>query len=591
MRKTHLSIIGILLLACSTITAWAVVPPPPVNQNLGIPDTQFQLLFDTVGSDTCKRCHRPDDLVHGLPQPSGIPMLKKSYLPTRHHLHVGPGALRGGLIAGGPEQPPTMDADNDGVEDTHYVCLSCHIIMPIGPDGGVVENHRNCFNCHKVTLADGVTPRPDNQPRTVHHDTPKAFAAECGQCHGYLIRSLDAGRPAPTWLPSIITPWPSNKDAQDDTTNDLGEFNNISSAGTFPGNCTFCHNSADGGSLGTLDDTSSFSDGFGAIKIYQNKQNHHATGVPWITGAESDKLPAGAVNACEWCHFDVLGFPDGYVVRTDADGNPIESVETWAIRGCQRCHDIPSLHAIEADVAGDGIIPGSETPYNGHVGNQDNCWGCHGFNPEGAPDAQAYANDMGDYPVQATVAQLDVMNAVMWPEGTGFDNLILAGHSFENDGVEWDAENYMWVPRYYMPSVQFTDQDGNVRILEPTASDKNQITVSVPADLPAGSYSVQVKKGDTLSNPLQVTILPGIVKGPALCLSRFNVVFLRGKGFNELYRGAPSSVTGITGDGVDADVIYFWRDDMIAAIFYGGCPTEVEVTNVFGSVTMQPAVW
>jgi len=587
MRRIYLPIIGIVLLACSTIVAWAVVPPPPVNQNLGIPDTQFQTLFDSVGANTCRRCHKPDDLLHGLPQPTGIPMLKKTYLPTRHHMHVGPNALRGGLIAGGPEQPPSMDADNDGVVDTTYKCLNCHIIMPVGPDGGVAENHRDCFNCHIVTMADG-SPRPENKPRTVHHDTPKAFRAECGKCHGYLIRSLDTGRPAPTWMPSIITPWPSKKDAEDGSV--------TSSAGTHPGNCVFCHNSADGNTTGTVDETSSFSNGFGAIKIYQNKQNHHATGVPFITEAESTgagdgKLPPGATNACEWCHFDVLGFPDGYVVRTDADGNPIESVETWAIRGCQRCHDIPSLHSIEADVAGDGIVPGGETPYNGHIGNQDNCWGCHGFDSTGAPDAQAYAQDMGDYPVQATVAQLDAINAVMWPQGTGFDDLILAGRGFENDGVEWDYDNYMWIPHYYMPSVQFTDQDGNVTVLEPTSSDKTQITVAVPADLPAGTYDIQVKKGDTLSNPLKANILPGINTGPAICVAKYRLVFLRGKGFNELYRGAPSSVTGITGDGVDANVIYFWRDNMIAARFNGGCPSEVEVTNVFGSVTLTPRVW
>jgi len=100
-----------------------------------------------------------------------------------------------------------------------------------------------------------------------------------------------------------------------------------------------------------------------------------------------------------------------------------------------------------------------------------------------------------------------------------------------------------------------------------------------------------VKKGDTLSNPLQVNIIPGIAKGPAVCLSKYRMVFLRGKGFNVQYPGAPSSVTGITGDGVDADHIYFWKDSMIAAAFYGGCPTEIEVTNVFGSVKLQPVVW
>lgn len=612
MRKIYLSIIGTVLLACSTITAWAIVPPPPVNQNLGIPDTQFQILFDTVGTNTCKRCHRPDDLLHGLPQPNFLgaedPILMSRYLPTRHHMHVGPSALRGGLIAGGPEQPPEMDVDGDGNEDTVYSCLSCHQIMPIGPNGGVTENHRNCSNCHILTMDDPANPggpqipRPSNKPRTVHHDTPKAFRGECGNCHGWLIRSLDVGRPAPTWLPSIITPWPSGKDAQDDTVDPVtGDYNNQSSALTFPGNCDYCHNSVDASSAGTLDDTSEFSQGFGpggtlgAIRIYQNKQNHHATGVPWITEAESTgagagKLPAGATNACEWCHFDVLGFPAGYVVRTDPDGNPIESVETWAIRGCQRCHDIPSLHAIEADVDGDGVVPGAESAYNGHIGNQDNCWGCHGFNPDGAPDVEAQS--MLPYPVQAVVAQLDAVNAIIWPQGTGFDNLTLAGQGFENQGEEWDYDNGYWIPRYYMPSVQLTHQSGDVTILEPTSSDKSRIVVAVPADLAAGGYDVQVKKGDSLSNPLRVNIIPSINSGPAICLARFGIVLIRGNGFNEYFSAAPSSVTGVTdANGQDASTIYFWKDNMVAARFSGGCPEEIEINNVFGSTTVTPLVW
>ena len=130
MRRIYLPIVSFVLLAFTSLAAWAIVPPPPVNQNLGIPDTQFQTLFDDPahGADTCKRCHKPE--YFGLFWPNINDKFQKVYLPNRHHQHVAdtPNAVRDGLIAGGAEQPPFMDANNDGVEDTHYACLNCHII-------------------------------------------------------------------------------------------------------------------------------------------------------------------------------------------------------------------------------------------------------------------------------------------------------------------------------------------------------------------------------------------------------------------------------------------------------------------------------
>jgi len=577
MRRIYLPIITIALLACTTMMAWAVVPPPPVNQNIGLPDTQFIKLFDVNnrGTDTCKRCHRPDYLDRDLPQPTGIPALKAMYLPDRHHQHIG--IARGGLIAGGPEQPPFPDADRDGVADTHYQCLNCHNILPGAGtiNGGIEENHRDCFNCHIVT------DEPNNQgnprtDRTVHHDTPKAFNAECGKCHGWLIRSLDTGRPAPNWTPSIITPWKSGKEDQD--------LSITSSAGTHPGNCNFCHNTADGNLTGTDDDTSSFSNGFGAIKIFTNAQNHHATGIPTLTAAESPVLAASGEQPCQWCHF--MNWPEGF---TPHEG---ETIASWNIRGCQRCHDIPSLHSIEADVDGDGIVPGGEDPYNGHIGAQDNCWGCHGFD-ESAVVVQSLS---GGYPVGATVPQLDAINADHWPTGTGFD-LTLAGGGFENNGqvliTDAEAGVQYYQDRYFTPSVQLTDDNGNVVVLEPSTSDKTQIVVAIPADLAAGNYEIQVKKDEVLSNPLGVTVVPSVnvPEGAAICLSQYKVVILRGTGFSMYEPTAGSDVTGIIGDGVDATRIFVWKGGMIAARFNAGCPSTVEVNTVFDSVTVRPEVW
>ncbi len=621
MRKIYLPIITIALLAFTTMTAWAVIPPPPVNQNLGMPDTMFNEMFSQdaattdFGYKTCKRCHKPQDInttIPNLQKPTGIPALKGTYLPTRHHLHIDMGQgsppLRDGLIAGGPEQPPEMDVDGDGVDDLKYTCYSCHIIMPVNPwTGGVEENHRDCFNCHKVFDGPNNTGVEQGQSwRTVHHDTPKAFEAKCDACHGYLVRSLDTGRPAPNWLPSIITPWKSGKLYEDDL--------HTSSAGTHPGNCNFCHNSADGGPTGTDDDTSPFSYGFSSVKIFQNNQNHHATGIPTLTAAESPVLAASGEQPCTWCHF--MSWPAGFQPRTYDDGT-VETIASWNIRGCQRCHDIPSLHAIEFDAVGDGITPGQEEHYNGHVGNQDNCWGCHGFNANNAPDAVgSLSTDLGGLymPVRATIPQLDEVNALIWPQGTVVNGFVLAGSNFENDGVRYDV-NSGDVDYTYKPSVQLTDGAGNITLLTPVSSDTTRINVTIPGDLAAGTYEVQVSKGENtewtrqeLSNPKTVTIVPTVhvAEGAAICLSTYRVVIIRGNGFTTTEGSygvedpltgditpvpMPSTVTGISAGGAAANRLFLWRDGMIAARFNAGCPSEVEVTTMYDAKTLPIATW
>ena len=197
------------------------------------------------------------------------------------------------------------------------------------------------------------------------------------------------------------------------------------------------------------------------------------------------------------------------------------------------------------------------------------------------------------YPVEATVAQLDAINADHWPTGTGFD-MTLAGNGFENEGqvlvTDLEAGVQYYESHYFTPSVQLTDENGNVRVLEPSTSDKTQILVSIPDDLAAGSYDIQVKKGDTLSNPLVATVIPSINvrEGAAICYGRYGLVILRADGISMYEPTAPSSMTGIIGDGVDARRVYRWGAGMIAAQFSAGCPSEIEINTVFDSVTFTP---
>jgi len=568
MRKIYFPIISFIMLMCSTMTVWAVagVQPPVVNQNLGMPDTQFYLQFDSddpaKGAETCKRCHKPE--IFGLPKPDGIPNLKSTYLPNRHHKHIYT------EIAGGPEQPPNMDVNEDGIDDTHYQCLNCHIVdmsLSTRPDG-IVINFRDCLNCHVVT---GLEDK--QKPRTVHHDTPKAFNGQCGDCHGYLVRNLDAGMPPASYQPSIITPWPSGKEHGDPT-----EVNRTGTA--VAGNCNYCHNSENVPPVndpnwsdpGTPDDTSPFSEGFGPVNIFPNFYNHHATGVPNFSETESTQG-----SPCQWCHWGglVAGEPN-------------------AIRGCQRCHDIQSLHSIEADVDGDGISPGNEDPYNGHIGNQSNCWGCHGFDREYADTLtdEATYEDIMNANTTATVPQLEAINATTWPAGTGFD-MTVVGSGFSNTGYIQTgvdaAGNSVWEGNHlYESSVQLTDADGNATVLEPFTKETTRLFVTIPGTLAAGSYQLQIKKADKLSNPITVFVIPTIdvLGDSATCFPAYNnLVIITGDQFSQ-YLGGPESGTSLVANGVATPFVYRWNDRFIAARFIGGCPSEIEINNVFDSTVV-----
>ena len=532
MARLYIHIVCFVLLtgASMTVLGEGAIPPPTVNQNIGLPDTQF----DLSTSGECRACHYkpyPDGIVYIWP-----PTHVDGYLADRHHQHIGT------EIAGGSEQPPFMDAWGDGVEDTVYSCANCHQICGGEPCRSYpwLDIDWNCLSCHIV----------EGGERTVHHDTPKAKEGECAACHGSVVRSLDAGLAPPTWSPTLITPWPRG--------NPNGDTRITSPAGTHPGNCDFCH-SPTGADIQIIDVFP------GPIRVFSNEDTHHGTGV---LSFETSEI-VGNEAVCNWCHLPT--FPVGYTPYPD------EPLEPWAIRGCMRCHDIESLHSIQYDAAGDGVVPGLEEPFQGHVGDRDDCWGCHGNIADIVVALSATAG------TGATTSQLDHIDALTWKEGEEFV-MRLSGSGFINQGGLANGVTFR-------PMVQLTDSEGTATTLAPIAESVSSAYVNIPGTLPVGNYVVQIKKDEKLSNPMGATITPPIALESAVCYQNYKVVIIRGDNLGDYFPGGiENTETGVTADGFDADAIYRWKAGMIAARFNGGCPSTVVVHNVFDSAAITPVV-
>lgn len=205
------------------------LPAPPVNQSIGMAD---QTTGTMVEAD-CRACHT-------APPP-----------PDRHHGLYDQPIPAGSIV-------PEPDADGNGVPDTNYSCLNCHV-----QDGGSFLVERDCVVCHTSNA---------------HHGTAEATGGTCTTCHGDLVDDMTDGHHVPSYTPSLVTPYRSGG---------AGLPLNVNGDGA--GGCDYCH-----------DD-----DGLATPLIENNMNLHHGTG-----------LDAGN---CTWCHDTATGPggpDDGWQMRT-----------------------------------------------------------------------------------------------------------------------------------------------------------------------------------------------------------------------------------------------------------------------------------
>ena len=472
--------------------------------------------------NTCLGCH-------GDPINAPAPV-KIGYLPDRHHLRVDT-----------PIGPYTDSPYPELSPDGNHKCITCHKVDwvedPSRPLGGYFKFaeepteplFRDCLNCHKQTVDDN-----GNLKATVHHLTQKAQQKLCYQCHGSAVNNatddhripdptadkarnchrvdptaIDPDNPISTernnYNISLITPWPG--DNYDDTAwkdvlrdfysecpdvaeiylEEGGQFQinppryryemdgngditailvpDGESGGRRTGNCEHCHFAG----VNPGDDIQP-NTGLAKDDVGGNMTNHHGSGV--------GQPGSGSVHSCNLCHAP-------------------ESPPDYAIRGCEVCHGISTLHAIEYDAVGDGIDPGNEKPFMGHIGNDLNCRGCHlNFRTGKVFEARSLSGDTGSefgelsgYNSPAPmINSLSTSGAIV---GKATPLTITGSGFFARVNVG------MGVIKEAIPHVELINDNGVVTKLIPGRSNVTETTVNVtiPATMEPGSYELYVVKG------------------------------------------------------------------------------------------------
>jgi hypothetical protein len=593
---TLLIVLGVTL--AFAMISFAAMPPPPVNQNLGLGDT----VFNQMDVNDCRWCHNQNP-------PAPYPV-DGTYLPDRHHLRVGQTIIPGSDV-------PKTDADGDGVPDVTYDCLNCHNVVWDGNAYVIVEDFRDCTTCHI-----------QQQELTVHHRLAQATSGNCQYCHGGFVDSGlldddndgirnamdydDLVTPANGWVPTyqtgIVTPWPSRKnvagtcsitttqpclvvgdcpsgetciaDNNPDMVDHYGTCSTTttticreagdcpgtetcnwpdgiadqSSAGAYAGNCNYCHNNELGGpGAPTTENTGVFA----PVEVYRNDETHHSTGFFEITE-----------TYCTWCH----------LTDPPSDGGALQ------IRTCENCHGIPSLHNIQFATQATGfpsdgtVVPGAEMPWSGHIGNQIDCNGCHGF--DNVSVARAFAPQSGPVvPGLYTVSASSVESgASVELGGTAFANFV------QNPQTgEYDYE--------LISDVVLTGADGSDTVIQASSVTGDTINVTLDGVAP-GNYKIAAKKGSRNSNPMNIAITPNATIDSATCSD--GTVTISGSGFSSYLNAADSgtkveaTVTyrvggkkkGTTVTETLAADISSWSDTGIVGSF-PACPDTVDLTTVF----------
>jgi hypothetical protein len=305
------------------------------------------------------------------------------------------------------------------------------------------------------------------------------------------------------------------------------------------GGCNYCHDAGDDVASG--------------VAVIDNHDNHHGTGV--YKDRYGNTFDDG-VDRCSWCHYQ--GNP-----HNDGGYDPL------AIKNCEGCHGMESLHSIQADSNGDGVINvGEELAGYGHIGADDptdpehgsDCAGCHG-----KVVAQGILD--GDLVIAPTI---DTTNAITTIVANSSAQVTITGNAFTNDG--------------YTSTLKLTpDVAGNTVAINAITADSITATISAAP----GIYTLVADKSGVESNPIVLiatSVEVTITSIKTSCGDCEGTVTITGSGFGAEIPAGIQSFMNVVQDGITL-TIASWTDTQIVATG-GNCDGgPVTVNGLFGSAT------
>ena len=323
MKKRY--IVATILFFGLVTLAWANVPPPPVNQNIGIYDTTITQFNETL----CRTCHNSTVL-------GGV--------PTRHH------------------RLTDMQIINP-LTNVPFGCGDCHPLISEGTGGTGVFIDRNCIDCHNGSVFWGNSLSANVPARRPHHvDTSTdtlsigqpAQNRQCNFCHGSFVANYNDGHYQPSYDASFfITPYATFK-----ATN--------TSTGKEWGGCNACHQPS---SIVTP-------------IIGDNNFNHHTEVRDATLGEQcswchvispffvtiTDRGTGQTITTA-------MELRNSTTEKLDFASGSIEPGTTnisISGTGCEKCHSVQSIHNIQNNYT----ATKGQLGY-GHIGNNWDCNGCH----------------------------------------------------------------------------------------------------------------------------------------------------------------------------------------------------------------------
>jgi hypothetical protein len=420
---------------------------------------------------------------------------------------------------GNPEQFPENDVS---ILNRHHLLYGSIIPDPTVAPFGTPGNTFNCLDCHEETVVgedinfiverDCIVCHVQGESETsVHHRSDHAQGnlpqgPDCQYCHGSIVDNIEDGHFISSEPVSESTPKRSNG-----TGLPLNRYGNGS------GSCVFCHDS------GTTNE---------GIEIESNMSSHHETGF----GYDATK--------CTWCHDFGLPFEE-------------------QIRTCENCHGRDSIHSIQSDSDDDGIInPGIEQRNFGHIGNPDDCWGCHGYGPSNLPPVSG-----------PTIPVIYSVNNTIITEGTETD-LILTGVGFTNQNLLGGT---------MQSNIILTAMDGSTLTLIPESITQTSISVTVPGNLMTGHYKLTAFKANKHSNAKTLCIIPDVRIINAACTG--GIITLTGSGFVDSPPESAHEFIYVEENGNTLEC-ESWTDTEIQ-VSGANCSGEIKINSLFGSDTWQ----